>query len=93
MMIYFTILSLQEFSSYSSFEELFDRSFVQNRRTASTKLNASSSRSHAAVMLKITTEKSDGKKLVGKLYLVDLAGSEDNRRTGNVGKGLGFGFG
>ena len=40
-------------------------------------MNAESSRSHSIFLINVEQEnKTDGKKLSGKLYLVDLAGSE-----------------
>lgn len=58
-----------------------------NRTTAATKLNSSSNRSHAVMVMKITHKEtvSPFRTLTGKLHLIDLAGSEDNRRTGNTG--------
>ncbi|KAM7452004.1 Kinesin-like protein kif22 [Porites harrisoni] len=65
---------------------LFEKA-SQQRKTAATKLNPHSSRSHSIVLMKV--EKSQQvapfTKLSGKFYLIDLAGSEDNRRTGNEG--------
>jgi kinesin family protein 22 len=59
----------------------------QARRTAATKLNASSSRSHAVLCVKVSGPlDASGRRLVAKLQLIDLAGSEDNRKTGNVGE-------
>ncbi|KAG0166602.1 hypothetical protein DFQ28_007272 [Apophysomyces sp. BC1034] len=54
------------------------------RKTASTDMNHTSSRSHAifSVMLKQTK---DSKKLVSKFHFVDLAGSERLKRTNAVG--------
>ena len=55
-----------------------------NRSTASTKMNADSSRSHAALILRI---KCTGgvRTLNGMLYLVDLAGSERVKKSGVEG--------
>ncbi|KAJ2890916.1 hypothetical protein GGI21_006012, partial [Coemansia aciculifera] len=56
-----------------------------NRRTASTKLNNHSSRSHAILTVQVQWQDdlSSGKTWCGRLHLIDLAGSEDNRRTEN----------
>jgi hypothetical protein len=72
---------------------------TRNRRTAATKLNETSSRSHAVLTLKApprrhrraaarsgraqVTRRDGDRLLTGKLHLIDLAGSEDNRRTDN----------
>jgi kinesin family member 11 len=59
---------------------------VANRRTAETKLNMASSRSHSIFTLSTHIKESspDGDNLVkvGKLNLVDLAGSENVSRSG-----------
>ncbi|CAK7266706.1 hypothetical protein SEPCBS57363_002226 [Sporothrix epigloea] len=60
----------------------------QNRVTASTKLNAHSSRSHAILRVKVsqTTMDASGNVLAMRestASAIDLAGSEDNRRTDN----------
>jgi kinesin family member 11 len=59
---------------------------VANRRTAETKLNMASSRSHSIFTLSthIKETAADGNDLikVGKLNLVDLAGSENVSRSG-----------
>lgn len=63
----------------------------RNRTTAATKLNSSSSRSHAILLVRVTSKSdpTDSNKIFhGKLHLIDLAGSEDNRRTGNRGERL-----
>ena len=58
-----------------------------NRATASTKMNADSSRSHAVLTLSV---KCTGgvRTLNGKLYLVDLAGSERVKKSGVEGAGF-----
>jgi hypothetical protein len=53
-----------------------------NRVTASTKLNAHSSRSHAILRVKITQTTGDMVR-ESTVSAIDLAGSEDNRRTDN----------
>ena len=55
-----------------------------NRATASTKMNADSSRSHAVLMLGIKVV-GGPRTLMGKLYLVDLAGSERVKKSGVEG--------
>jgi len=68
------------------FMSLFEKA-SQQRKTAATKLNPHSSRSHSIVLLKVQKQQQVAPftKLSGKFYLIDLAGSEDNRRTGNEG--------
>ena len=71
----------------------FERLYIaanHNRVTASTKLNAHSSRSHAILRVKLTqtTRSDDGSGSVVSVLestasAIDLAGSEDNRRTDN----------
>lgn len=71
----------------------FERLYIaanQNRVTASTKLNAHSSRSHAILRVKLTqtTRADDGSGSIVSVRestasAIDLAGSEDNRRTDN----------
>ena len=56
------------------------------RATASTSMNAVSSRSHAICTLSLQQEDSDGKILFSKLNLVDLAGSERAKKTKAVGE-------
>jgi kinesin family protein 22 len=70
-------------SSYHEFDDLYSVASAR-RSTASTKLNDTSSRSHAILTITVSTEDtSTGKILEGKLSLIDLAGSENNKRTGN----------
>lgn len=60
-----------------------------NRKTASTKMNVESSRSHSIFTIYIETgEKVNGQQQIkaGKLNLVDLAGSERNSKTGATGQ-------
>ena len=62
----------------------------EKRRTAETKMNASSSRSHTVftVTVFINQQSIDGDDMlkIGKLNLVDLAGSENIGRSGAVEK-------
>ena len=55
-----------------------------NRATACTKMNSASSRSHAALIVKVTTT-GGVRTLNGMLYLVDLAGSERVKKSGVEG--------
>jgi Pyruvate/2-oxoacid:ferredoxin oxidoreductase delta subunit len=56
---------------------------LDNRKTAATNMNATSSRSHLVFSIIInSTNKQTGQKTVGKLSLVDLAGSERVSKTG-----------
>ena len=66
------------------------------RTTAATRMNATSSRSHAVLTLTIEQRRRSGsaqprergkpERVKAKLQLVDLAGSERNKRTGTTGK-------
>ncbi|OMJ25956.1 Kinesin-like protein KIF22-A [Smittium culicis] len=70
-------------NNFEDFKKLFNVA-IKRRRTASTRLNANSSRSHAVLVIKLCCEsKSDSKMYEGQLNLIDLAGSEDNRKTDN----------
>ncbi|RYO86608.1 hypothetical protein DL766_002339 [Monosporascus sp. MC13-8B] len=63
----------------------FERLYIEannNRITASTKLNAHSSRSHAILRVKVTQITGDMVR-ESTASAIDLAGSEDNRRTDN----------
>lgn len=61
---------------------LFDEG-SKNRHTASTKMNADSSRSHLIISIVMeSTNKTTGQSIKGKLSLVDLAGSERVGKTG-----------
>jgi hypothetical protein len=56
---------------------------LDNRKTASTNMNATSSRSHLVFSIVINSRnKQTGQKTIGKLSLVDLAGSERVSKTG-----------
>ncbi|OMJ23084.1 Kinesin-like protein KIF22-A [Smittium culicis] len=70
-------------NNFEDFKKLFNVA-IKRRRTASTRLNANSSRSHAVLVIKLCCEsKNDSKMYEGQLNLIDLAGSEDNRKTDN----------
>ena len=61
---------------------------TNNRKTASTAMNADSSRSHSIFTIYIETAGYvDGEQRIkaGKLNLVDLAGSERSSKTGATG--------
>ncbi|KAJ1813318.1 hypothetical protein LPJ56_005205, partial [Coemansia sp. RSA 2599] len=77
-------LSEKRISSYEHFDSLYQKA-CGNRRTASTKLNNHSSRSHAILTVQVQWKDDigSGKTWCGRLHLIDLAGSEDNRRTEN----------
>ncbi|KAK9441339.1 kinesin [Metarhizium brunneum] len=63
----------------------FEKLYIEannNRVTASTKLNAHSSRSHAILRVKVT-QTTDEMIRESTVSAIDLAGSEDNRRTDN----------
>jgi kinesin family protein C1 len=65
----------------SQLEEILQRANSM-RATASTAMNAESSRSHALFMMNIDAKHEDGTSVQGGLRLVDLAGSERLARTG-----------
>ena len=67
--------TLQEFEQHYKYTK-------ENRFTASTLLNAASSRSHSVLKFSLTRSRRN-KYVTTKLHLIDLAGSEDNRKTGN----------
>ncbi|CAK7275113.1 hypothetical protein SEPCBS119000_006515 [Sporothrix epigloea] len=80
-------LSEQKCVDLRDFEKLYIAA-NQNRVTASTKLNAHSSRSHAILRVKVTQTTRDAAQNVLSIRestasAIDLAGSEDNRRTDN----------
>ncbi|KAJ2777532.1 Kinesin-like protein kif22, partial [Coemansia interrupta] len=77
-------LSEKRVTSYEQFDAMYQRA-CGNRRTASTKLNNHSSRSHAILTVQVQWKDDigTGKTWCGRLHLIDLAGSEDNRRTEN----------
>jgi kinesin family member 5 len=58
------------------------------RKVASTKMNATSSRSHSLFILQLTQKSPDGSTKTGKLNLADLAGSEKISKTGATGETL-----
>ncbi len=58
----------------------------RNRKTASTDMNETSSRSHSIFMLELTQKRMDGTARVALLNLVDLAGSESVKKTNATGQ-------
>jgi kinesin family member 22 len=68
------------------FKELYATA-LRNRRTAATKLNAQSSRSHSVLTVRLS-HRVGSRLATGKIHLIDLAGNEDNRVSGNAGKRL-----
>ncbi|GAB5587114.1 hypothetical protein Unana1_02014 [Umbelopsis nana] len=95
--IFVANLTDKEITTLEEFESVFKYvdNACKNRSTASTKMNVSSSRSHAILSFQVTVAMNDGQPqddedsdteryaLSGKINLIDLAGSEDNRRTDN----------
>ncbi|KAJ1679299.1 hypothetical protein EV182_002337 [Spiromyces aspiralis] len=76
----------QPIASYSDFAAIYGAACKQ-RKTASTRLNQHSSRSHAILTINVQwTDSARSKSMRGRLHLIDLAGSEDNRRTDNSGR-------
>ena len=59
-----------------------------NRAVASTKMNASSSRSHSVFTITVEQQTEAGSTKTGKLNLVDLAGSEKVAKSGAAGETL-----
>ncbi|KAJ2307544.1 hypothetical protein IWW54_004355 [Coemansia sp. RSA 2705] len=82
--IFIAGLSEKRVTSFEQFDAMYQKA-CGNRRTASTKLNNHSSRSHAILTVQVqwTDDVGPGKTWCGRLHLIDLAGSEDNRRTEN----------
>nr|KIR84567.1 microtubule motor protein [Cryptococcus tetragattii IND107] len=72
----------QPISSWEEFEAIYDTA-SKTRKTASTKLNSSSSRSHAILTIHLEMLESSNKVNHGKICFTDLAGSENNNLTGN----------
>jgi len=67
--------------------EVFEKG-NSSRATASTDLNAHSSRSHSVFTIEVTTNENDGLPKIGRLHLVDLAGSERVKQSNVTGKEL-----
>ncbi|OCF54182.1 microtubule motor protein [Kwoniella mangroviensis CBS 10435] len=77
-------LIVQPINSVTEFEILYDAA-SKTRKTACTKLNSSSSRSHAilTLYLDMIEDHNPSNRKSGKICLTDLAGSENNNLTGN----------
>lgn len=68
-------------ATLKEFEQLYDQANL-NRSTSATKLNSSSSRSHAVMCVKVI-QTTGNQITISTASAIDLAGSEDNRRTEN----------
>ncbi|WVF72243.1 hypothetical protein IAT40_007055 [Kwoniella sp. CBS 6097] len=77
-------LIVQPINSQEEFTEIYEAA-AKTRKTASTKLNSSSSRSHAILTLYLANKNDEdaAQVVTGKICLTDLAGSENNNLTGN----------
>nr|XP_019013479.1 uncharacterized protein I206_01546 [Kwoniella pini CBS 10737]OCF52260.1 hypothetical protein I206_01546 [Kwoniella pini CBS 10737] len=77
-------LTVQPISSTTEFNILYDAA-AKTRKTAATRLNSSSSRSHAILTIYLHHSDQDNQLsfLPSKICLTDLAGSENNNLTGN----------
>ncbi|XP_022810488.1 kinesin-like protein KIF16B [Stylophora pistillata] len=83
-------LTKQHVSDYDSIEVLMEQG-NRLRATAATKMNNTSSRSHAIFTVKFTQARFMGdlpSETISKIHLVDLAGSERASSTGNAGERL-----
>ena len=71
----------------SSFDDIYNLMQIgfRNRVVATTKMNKSSSRSHAVLMLKIKQTMVDGTIKLSKISFADLAGSEKVKKSGATG--------
>ncbi|KAK3604681.1 hypothetical protein CHS0354_009292 [Potamilus streckersoni] len=87
-MVYVQGSVIKDASNSKELYALFDEG-SKNRHTASTKMNAESSRSHLIIGILIeSTNSITGQVLTGKLSLVDLAGSERVGKTGAAAQQL-----
>ncbi|KAL3866569.1 hypothetical protein ACJMK2_043857, partial [Sinanodonta woodiana] len=87
-MVYVQGSVIKDASNAKELYALFDEG-SKNRHTASTKMNAESSRSHLIIGILIeSTNNTTGQVLTGKLSLVDLAGSERVGKTGAAAQQL-----
>ena len=71
--------------SFSSISQIWETA-KENRKTAETKGNKTSSRSHLILTLYVTMTPKDGKVKTSKLHMVDLAGSEAPQQGKVLGK-------
>ncbi|KAF2639912.1 kinesin-domain-containing protein [Massarina eburnea CBS 473.64] len=69
-------------ATLKEFEQIYDQANVNRSTSATKKLNAHSSRSHAILCVKVT-QSTESTIRVSRASCIDLAGSEDNRRTDN----------
>ena len=74
----------------TSWEQVLDVLLAgdETRATASTNMNATSSRSHSVFIVTLHQENEEGSTKEGRLNLVDLAGSEKISKTGAQGETL-----
>jgi hypothetical protein len=72
---------------YDEVARLMDRG-AQARTVAATAMNATSSRAHTIVELRVRRREADGSEVSSKISLVDLAGSERSAATGATGARL-----
>ena len=72
---------------YDEVARLMDRG-TQARTVAATAMNATSSRAHTIVELRVRRREADGSEVSSKISLVDLAGSERSSATGATGARL-----
>jgi DNA uptake protein ComE-like DNA-binding protein/uncharacterized protein YdcH (DUF465 family) len=79
-------LTSSNVNSYEEFVQIYNKG-LNNRKVSATKLNSTSSRSHAILTFTLTYRQSEPpfQYITSKFNLADLAGSEDNRKTGNTG--------
>ena len=80
-------LSEVELQNLDQAMALMDRG-DRNRAVSSHSMNASSSRSHSIVAIRIEGEREDGAPFTAKLHLIDLAGSERVSKTDASGPQL-----
>ena len=80
-------LSWHDIKSFNDMGKLIEIS-IENRQTASTLQNKTSSRSHCIIQLKIEITLRDGTNQVNKISFGDLAGSEKLTKTGATGQRL-----
>ena len=87
-MVNITNAVIKKVTSYDELMTLFDMGNSE-RHTGSTKMNATSSRSHAIFAIMVESyDNSTKRTTIGKLSLVDLAGSERAEKTGATGATL-----
>jgi len=82
--VYVSGLIAKEVSNVEEIGKILEKA-AGRRVTASTAMNAVSSRSHAICSFRVSGVLEGGEKFTSKLSLVDLAGSERIKKTGAVG--------